>query len=198
MGYYFVYDSNIIHIAPSPTTQAEYTIKLSQSGLDIFSGVDQKIDGKVRVNKTKWYLLEFKWDATGKWSLADTKAGLFVNPPDGLQKIERLPPSQASIIICVWIVPDGSWTEQTNQLRAITSLWENIVRPGHIRESDALYYFPTTIKILVVPTCCHHYVSESMSLSEISRPLLLPTGLSNTQKTTKRHCDCYPISHWPQ
>ena len=78
-------DSNIIHIAPSPTTQSKYTIKLSKSGLDLFSGAAQKTDGKVCVNKTKWYLLEFKWDAAGKWSLADNKAGLFLNPPDGLQ-----------------------------------------------------------------------------------------------------------------
>ena len=42
---------------------------------------------KVSVNKIKWYLLEFKWDATGKWSLADNKAGLFLNPPDGIQKL---------------------------------------------------------------------------------------------------------------
>ena len=30
-------DSNIIQIALSPTTQAKYTIKLSQPGLDLFS-----------------------------------------------------------------------------------------------------------------------------------------------------------------
>ena len=70
-------DSNIIQIAPSPTTQEKYTIKLSQSGLDLFLGASQKTDGKVSVNKTKWYLLEFRWDATGKWILADNKAGLF-------------------------------------------------------------------------------------------------------------------------
>ena len=102
-----VNDSNVIQIAPSTTTQAKYTIKLSQSGLDIFSGAAQETYGTVSVNKTKWYLLEFKWDSTGKWSLADNKADMFLNPPDGLQKIECLPPSQASIILCVWIVPDG-------------------------------------------------------------------------------------------
>ena len=89
---YNIFDnSNIIHIAPSPTTQAKYTINLSQSVLDLFSVATQKTDGKVCVKKTKWYLIEFKWDATGKWSLADNKAGLFLTPPDGLQKIERLP-----------------------------------------------------------------------------------------------------------
>ena len=35
-------DSNIIHISPSPTTQAKYTIKLSQSGFDLFSGAARK------------------------------------------------------------------------------------------------------------------------------------------------------------
>ena len=107
VGYCFVVDYNIIQIYPSPTTQSKYTIKLSQSGLDLFSGAAWKTHGKVSINKIKWYLLEFKLDATGKWSLADNKAGLFLNPPDGLQKIERLPPSQASLIFCVWIAPDG-------------------------------------------------------------------------------------------
>ena len=133
-------------IAPSPTTQEKYTINLSQSGLDLFSGATQKTDGKVSVNKNKCYLLEFKWYATGKCSLANNKAGLFLNPPDSPQKIEQLPQSQASIILCVCIAPDGSLTENTNQLRESTSLWENIVRSGHIRDSYAWYYFQTTIK----------------------------------------------------
>ena len=96
VSYYNLFDdSNIIQIAPSTTTQEKYTIELSQSGLDIFSGAAQKKDGKVSVNKTKWYLLELKWDANGKWSLADNKACLFLNPTDGLKQIERLTPSQA-------------------------------------------------------------------------------------------------------
>ena len=80
-------DSNTIQIFPSPATQARYTIKLFQSGLDLFSGAAQKTYGKVSVNKTKWYLFEFKWYATGKLILADIKASLFLNPPDGLQNI---------------------------------------------------------------------------------------------------------------
>ena len=123
VGYCFVYDYNIIQIAPYPTTQAKYTIKLSQSGLNLFSGAAQKTYGKVSVNKIKWCLLKWKLGATGKWSLTDNKSGLFLNPPDSLQKIECLPPSPASIILCVWIAHNGSLTEQTNQLRAITSLW---------------------------------------------------------------------------
>ena len=77
MGYCFVNYSNIIQIAPYPTTQEKYTIRISQSGLDLFSRASQKTDGKVSVNKTKWYLLELKWDDNVKWSLADNKDGLF-------------------------------------------------------------------------------------------------------------------------
>ena len=45
-------DSNIIQIAPSPTNQEKYTIKLSQPGLNLFSEAAKKTDGKVSVNKT--------------------------------------------------------------------------------------------------------------------------------------------------
>ena len=64
MVYCFVDDYKIIQIAPYTMTQTKYTINLSQSGLDIFSGESQKTDGQVSVKKTKWYLLELKWDAT--------------------------------------------------------------------------------------------------------------------------------------
>ena len=47
VGYFLVEDSNIIQIYPSPTTQAKYTIKLSQSGFDLLSEAAQKTDGKV-------------------------------------------------------------------------------------------------------------------------------------------------------
>ena len=67
-------------------TSANDTIKIAQSGLDIFSGVAWATGIQVSINKTKWYLLEFKWDATGEWSLADNKADLFLNPHDGQQK----------------------------------------------------------------------------------------------------------------
>ena len=90
VGYCFFDDSDIIQIAPSPTTKAKYAIKLPQSGMDFFSEAAQKTDGTVSVNKTKWHLLELKWDITGKCSLADNKASLFIKPPDGLQNIKCL------------------------------------------------------------------------------------------------------------
>ena len=82
VGYCFVDDSTIIQIDPSPTTPTNYTIKLAQSGLDIFSGATQATGGQVNVNKIKGYLLEFKWDATIKWRLSENKADLLLNTPE--------------------------------------------------------------------------------------------------------------------
>ena len=50
--YWFIDDSKIIQISPSPKTQTKYTIKLPQSGLNIFSGESQKTDGQVSADGT--------------------------------------------------------------------------------------------------------------------------------------------------
>ena len=76
-------DSTIIKIAPSPNDPKKDTTKLAQEGLDIFSGAAQATVGKFSAEKTKWYLLEFKWDKSGKWWLADNEAELFIQTPVG-------------------------------------------------------------------------------------------------------------------
>ena len=68
----------------------KYTIKLPQSGLDVFSGASQKKDEQVSIKK-KMVPLEFKWDTTRKWSLADNKTGLFLNPPNGPKQLNASP-----------------------------------------------------------------------------------------------------------
>ena len=54
-------DSTIIQVAPSPDTPVEETIKLAQNGLNIFVGTDKATGRKVSAEKTKCYLMDFKW-----------------------------------------------------------------------------------------------------------------------------------------
>ena len=91
VGYCFVDDSTIIKISPSTTSLTKETMKLSQEGMDLFSGSDHTTGGQVIVKKTKWYLLEFKSYKAEKWRLAENKADLFLHTPIGPQEIE-LPP----------------------------------------------------------------------------------------------------------
>ena len=105
----------------------------------MFSGVAQTTGEQVNANKTKWHLIGFKWDATGKWCLANNKEDLFLNTPKGPQKLERPPPYQSSRILGVCISPDGSPTKEMKQRRLITSSWEDKVSSGHIKKSDTWY-----------------------------------------------------------
>ena len=77
VGYYFVNDYIIINISPSPNTPNTYTLKLYQEELYLYSGPAQAMGGKFSATKTKWNLLEFKWDKAGIWRLAENEAGLF-------------------------------------------------------------------------------------------------------------------------
>ena len=86
-------DYTIIKIAPPTNTHTKDTMKLAQEGLDLFSVAVQDMGGKVSVMKTKWHLLELKWEKLGKWWLSDNEADLFLQSTLGPQKIERLPPS---------------------------------------------------------------------------------------------------------
>ena len=113
------------------------TMNSNQALIDIFSVASQARGGQISVKKNKWYLLEFKWDTAGKWRLYENKDDLLLKTPEGPPKIERIPPSQAYIIIGVWITPNESYTEQTKRLREITYSWEDRVQSSHIRNSDA-------------------------------------------------------------
>ena len=137
VGYSFVDDSTIIHVEPSSYTPLEDMVKLSQKVLNIFAEAAKATGGKIISEKTKWYLMDFKWDPEGKWRLADREATLTLPPQEGGKEIERLPPKQASRILVVWISPDGSYKEQTRRLHQITASWEDKVRSGHTKKQDA-------------------------------------------------------------
>ena len=146
LRYCFVEDSTIIQTAPSPTTTTTETVRPYQSDLDLFSWAVQKTGGQVSVRKTKWYLLELKWDSNSQWRLSDNQSDLFLNTPEGPQKREGLPASQDSRILGVWISPAGSSNEQKKQLMTITTAWYDRVRSGHIIKADAWYYYQSTVK----------------------------------------------------
>ena len=112
----------------------------------MFSGAAQTTGGQVRVSKNKCYLLEFRWDPQGQWRLADNPADLLLNTTQGQNIFERIPPSQASRILGLWIDPDRSSYEHTNQIKSITTACPDRVRSGHKRKADTWYYFQSTVK----------------------------------------------------
>ena len=76
VGHCFVDDYTIIQVAPSPDTPLEETVKQAQKSLNIFGGAAKATGGKVSAEKTKWYLMDFKWDPEWKWRLEEREATL--------------------------------------------------------------------------------------------------------------------------
>ena len=55
----------------------------SKNVIRIFSGYRRKDKHK----KTKWYILEFIWDATGIWSISNNNTELTLNSPEVTEKL---------------------------------------------------------------------------------------------------------------
>ena len=58
--------------------------------------------------------MEFTWDPSGKWHLANNKAHIYLKTQEGEQAIDRLSPSKDSRIFIVWITPDRTCHKQKN------------------------------------------------------------------------------------
>ena len=80
-------DSAIIQVSPLPDTTMEETVKLAQKGLNIFAGAEKATGGQVSSDKTKWHLMEFKWDPEGKWQLEDREDILTLPSQEGGKEI---------------------------------------------------------------------------------------------------------------
>ena len=91
------------------------------------------------------------------------------------QVTKRIPPSNDSIILVVWIAPNGSSNKQKYIIILLTSSWSDIVISWHIRSSDAWHYFHNTVfKKPTIPPHCHEHVPQSIMPCRISSPMLIP------------------------
>ena len=87
VGYLFVNDVTIIQVDTPPNTPTKDSVKLSQKGLEIVTGVIQATGLHVSMQKTKCFLLGFIWELSGKWYLDNNKAQIFIPNPTGRQSV---------------------------------------------------------------------------------------------------------------
>ena len=146
VGYWFVENSTIIQVSPSPLTPKNETVRLAQDILDLFSETEISIRWQLSTSKTNLYILKFLLDTAGKWRLSEHSPDLTIKYWDIRIPIQWLSPSQDSRILWVWVAPNGSSQEHTAQLRKITTSWANRFRSSHTRRENAWHYFQTTIK----------------------------------------------------
>ena len=121
---------------PDPYTSTEYLLRFPQKILDIFSGAAHAMEAN-SAKLENWYLLEFIWDSLGRCKLVNNDYAITVTTNNKTDTIERLLPSQASLILGIWISPDDMSTLQTEKICKITARWEDRMQSGHIRRADA-------------------------------------------------------------
>ena len=103
IGYCFVNNTTIVQIHPTTNTTTDDTVKPAQEGFNIFAVSARATRGQVIFQKTKWHLLEFTWYPSGKWHLENNNDHISLENQEVYKLIEGLPPSQASMVIGVWI-----------------------------------------------------------------------------------------------
>eukprot|EP00957_Ditylum_brightwellii_P079662 6057795-Ditylum_brightwellii.AAC.1 len=102
---------------------------MAQQEIDLYEGLARATGGQVSSNKGEnlWFLIEFKWDKAGRWSIVDNKAKLYVNTRKGRKEIRRLSSKDGTCILA-------------------TKTWANRVRSDHIRKDEAWEFYESTIK----------------------------------------------------
>ena len=78
--------------------------------------------------------------------MENNNAHLLIQKKKGYQTIERLTPSQVSLIIGICISPDGSSHDQTKRLRQTTTKLVDFVRSGRIKKVTHGFTFRPRLK----------------------------------------------------
>ena len=178
----------------SPNSTTKKTVKLSQKGLNTFSVADQATGGQVRVENTKWNLLEFIWDTKVKWRLVKKYSHLSLTYYEVTQTIKQPPPSHASSILGVWISPYISSARKTNRLWQLTSGWADRVISGDIIKWYMWYYFQNTIKIPRISPRIHHCAFQTTLLHRISSPMQRSPSTWPPIQPAESHISCIFLS----
>ena len=92
VGYLFVEYSMIIQVDPSPKYATKENDKLSRRVLNKFAGAAQATGDQIRIKNTKFYLLEFIYEYSGKRNLAKNYTQLYLPLDNRTQTIEFLTP----------------------------------------------------------------------------------------------------------
>ena len=104
--------------------------------------------GALRVDKSYWYLIDFKW-VNNRWmdvSKTDLPGDILVQDADGKTKIlPQLNPHEANETLGIFIAMDGNQKAEVIKLRAKAEPFADQVRTGFVSKAEAWQVLRSTI-----------------------------------------------------
>jgi hypothetical protein len=127
-GFAFVDNTDLLHVAPHPSTPAETLIPQMQQVVDTWEGLLRATGGALRDDKSYWHLLDYKFQQGG-WKYK-TKTELpgdidikvvdaRGSPRPARETLTRLEPLEARETLGVYVAMDGNWRQQIEVLVAL-------------------------------------------------------------------------------
>ena len=161
--YAFVDDTDLVHTGPTVDTPGADILKDMQRFVTHWEGGLRATGGALRVDKSYWYLIDFKWknDDWQYTSIEDIPGNITVRDADGQIKIlPRLEPHDANETLGIFIAMDGNPKKQVEKLRGKAEEFAEHVRTGFLTREEAWHALNSTI----VKTL--EYPMEAISLTK--------------------------------
>ena len=175
--YAFVDDTDLVHSGASVDTPGDSILRDMRRFIRHWEGGLRATGGALRVDKSYWYLIDFKWE-NNKWSYMtkeDLPGDILVRDADGTYKnLPRLDPSEANETLGIFIAMDGNQLAEVAKLRSKAEEFADHVRTGFVTREEAWHALNTTIMKTL------EYPMEAISLNKsqwdhIMKPILKTT-----------------------
>jgi hypothetical protein len=165
VGYVFVDDTDLVQTGKTGQETAQEVLVQMQAGIDLWGGLIKATGGAFSLKKSRWWLIDFKWNTDGTWSYAtneDNPGVILAEDFDArIKEVTRLAPSKAFKTLGVWIAPDGNQTRAFQEMCNVAVKWADQIRVAYLQKHDAAYALQTSILKTL------EYALPALSLTEI-------------------------------
>ena len=161
--YAFVDDTDLVHTGPSVDTTGTEILHDMRRFVAHWEGGLSATGGALRVDKSYWYLIDFKWQSNGWHYITkdDLPGEIQVRDADGeIKTLPRLEPSEANETLGIYIAMDGNTRKQVEKLRHKAEDYAENVRTGFLTRDEAWH----SLKSTIVKTL--EYPMEAISLTK--------------------------------
>ena len=159
----------------------------------IFEGYMREKVGQVSIHKTKYYLLEFVWDSSGKWYLSKNQYHLSLTSPGVRRTVEILPKHHYSRIIYRFYPDNNKKTAPDNLLVD----WQSTVRTHQERRRIVLFTTKSK-KTSWIPIIWHHHDCQQIPVCWVTITMQIRTILRYLIKHPNRYFPWTCLSTGPK